>query len=175
MTSKSYKICIILILMMISACSSNRGGQGNVAILDASSRPHLEANPHMGDYIAFSEKVTNKMLFSDVAKSWEGKKPRLIVGRLVNNTDNESIRIADIHDRIQEVLLNSGLVRIVDKSATSFDYVVKSEITSTRQYGGKGDQLAHFTLQLKLFDKKGELLGQWSDDLPLAKSSRSLF
>lgn len=175
MTDLFIKVFFLIAVVMITACSSNRGGQGNVAILDPSSRPHLEANPHMGDYIAFAEKVTNKMLLSDIAKGWEGKKPRLIVGRLVNNTDNESIRIADIHDRIQEVLLNSGLVRIVDKSATSFDYVVKSEITSTRQYGGRGDQLAHFTLQLKLFDKKGELLGQWSDDLPLAKSSKGLF
>ncbi len=152
-----------------------KGEQGGVAMVDPRSRAHLQAELTMGDYLALAETVTNKMLASPFVRSWGRKKPRLIVGRLVNNTDNESIRMTDLHDRIQETILNSGLVRVVDKSATNFDYIIKSELTSTRQYGKGGQELVYFTLQLKMFTLMGELKGQWSDDIAMAKSEKSMF
>jgi len=151
------------------------GEQSNVAMVDPNSRAHLQADLTMGDYVALAENVTNKMLASKFVQSWGSKKPRLIVGILVNNTDDESIRMTDLHDRIQETIFNSGLVRVVDKSATSFDYVIKSELTSTRQYGKNGEELVYFTLQLKMFTLMGELKGQWSDDLAMAQAKKSLF
>jgi hypothetical protein len=63
---------------------------------------------------------------------------------------------------------------VVDKSATSFDYVIKSELTSTRQYGKEGKELVYFTLQLKMFTLMGELKGQWSDDLAMAQAGKSM-
>ena len=129
----------------------------------------------MADFLAFSEQVTNKMLASPFVANWGTKKPRLVVGNLLNNTHNENIRVGDLHDRIQETLLNSGLVRILDKGATSFDYIIRSEVTSTRQYGAEGKRLSHYTMQLKMFTLKGELVGQWSDDLSLAKGPRRMF
>lgn len=151
------------------------GDQGNVGIVDPQSRAHVTTDLTGGDYVALAENVTNEMLASSFVQSWGSKKPRLIVGVLVNNTDDESIRMKDVHDRIQETILNSGLVRVVDKSATSFDYVIKSELTSTRQYGDSGKELVYYTLQLKMFTIMGELKGQWSDDLAMAKGSRKIF
>lgn len=151
------------------------GDQGSVGIVDSQSRAHITTDLTGGDYVALAETVTNKMMSSKFVQSWGTKKPRLIVGILVNNTDDESIRMTDVHDRIQETILNSGLVRVVDKSATSFDYVIKSELTSTRQYGQGGKELVYYTLQLKMFTIMGELKGQWSDDLAMAKGSRSVF
>jgi hypothetical protein len=151
------------------------GQQGDVAVVDPKSRQHLQTELHMGDYLALSENVTNKMLGSPFVTSWGSSKPRLIVGTLVNNTDNENIRMRDLHDRIQEVVFNSGLVRVVDKSATSFDYVIKSELTSSRQYGSNKQELVFFTLQLKMFTLMGELKGQWSDDLSLASAGKRLY
>jgi len=177
---KIYGFMIALLLgvtaVTFNACTSmTQGRQGDVAILDAGSRAHLQTELTMGDYLAFAEKVTNKMLTSSVVQSWGSNKPKLIVGDLVNNTDNEDIRMKDVHDRIQETIFNSGLVRIVDTSATSFDYVIKSELTSTRQSGKDGQELAYFTLQLKMFKLDGEMVGQWSDDLPLGKAQKRLF
>lgn len=169
---------LIIALLGMSACQTTGGGsrqQSNVTIADPANRTHLQTELTMGDYIAFAEKVTNKMLSSGLVRKWGKKRPKLIVGRLRNNTDNENIRMKDLHDRIQETIFNSGLIRVVDKSATSFDYVIKTELTSTRQYGEKGRELAYFTMQLKMFKLDGELVGQWSDDLPLAKSGKSLF
>jgi penicillin-binding protein activator len=166
----------VVIAFLFNACASmTQGQQGDVAILDTGSRAHLQTELTMGDYIAFAEKVTNKMLTSPLVQSWGTRKPKLIVGDLVNNTDNENIRMKDVHDRIQETIFNSGLVRVVDSSATSFDYVIKSELTSTRQSGNEGQELAYFTLQLKMYKLDGELVGQWSDDLPLGKGKKRLF
>jgi len=78
----------------------------------------------------------------------------------------------DIYDRITETILGSGLVRLMDQSATSFDYVVKTELSSTRQYGNNNEELAYFKLEFKLFKIDGEMVGQWSDVLPLGKASR---
>ena len=169
---------IVVLSVAIIGCQTTptmTGQQSDVAVVDPKSRAHLQAELHMGDYLALSEKVTNKMLSSRAARKWGKKRPRLIVGILVNNTDNESIRMRDLHDRIQEIIFNSGLVRIVDKSATKFDYVIKSELTSSRQYGKDKQELVFFTLQLKMFTLMGELVGQWSDDLSLAKAKQRMF
>ncbi len=167
-------IVISTCALLATGCAQNRlGGQSRVSILDDSSRAHLEAELTIADYTAFAEKVTNKMLASRLVQSWGRKRPRLVVGRMLNNTDNESIRIQDIYDRITETILGSGLVRLMDKSATSFDYVVNTELSSTRQYGAGGEELAYFKLEFKMFKIDGEMVGQWSDVLPLGKARRN--
>jgi len=160
-------------LLMTGCAKTQLGGQSRVSILDDSSRAHLQAELTMADYTAFAEKVTNKMMVSRVVQGWGKKRPKLVVGQMKNNTDNESIRVQDIYDRITETILSSGLVRLLDKSATSFDYVVNTEISSTRQYGEGGEELAYFKLEFKMFTVDGEMVGQWSDVLPLGKARRN--
>ncbi len=160
-------------LLMTGCAQQQFGTQSRVAILDDSSRAHLQAELTMADYTAFAEKVTNKMMSSKLVQKWGRKRPRLVVGRMRNNTDNESIRIQDIYDRITETILGSGLVRLMDKSATGFDYVVNTELSSTRQYGSGGEELAYFKLEFKMFTIDGEMVGQWSDILPLGKARRN--
>lgn len=173
-------IIAISLALLLSSCVTSmsklsQGLSGGVNISDAEEAAHLRTGLTMADYKTFAEDVTNKMLKSKLVQSWGDKEPKLIVGDLVNNTDNEYIRMEDLYDRIQETILNSGLVRIVDNSATSFEYIVKTELTSTRQYGQDGEELAYYTMQMKMFTLSGELKGQWSDDLALAKGKRRLF
>lgn len=162
--------------VILAGCQSiPMGQQSDVAMVDPKGRGHLQAQLTMADYVALAEKVTNKMLASKLVQKWGKKRPKVIAAVPVNNTDNENVRMRDLHDRIQETLFGSGVMRVVDKSATSFDYVIKSELTSTRQYGKGGQELVHYTLQLKMFTLMGELKGQWSDDLAMAKSEKSMF
>jgi len=107
------------------------GQQGDVAVVDPKSRQHLQTELHMGDYLALSENVTNKMLGSPFVASWGNSK--------------------------------------------RFDYVIKSELTSSRQYGSNKQELVFITLQLKMFTLMGELKGQWSDDLSLASAGKRLY
>jgi len=165
-------ILMALPLTLIGCSVFQSGGQGDVSILDESDRAHITTALTMGDYTALAEKVTDKMLAAKLVQSWGKKKPRLVVGKLLNNTDDENIRMQDIYDRITEIILGSGLVRLLDTSATSFDYVVRSELSSTRQYGDNGEELAYYKLEFKLFKLDGEMVGQWSDVLPLGKAGR---
>lgn len=176
---KLTKITAILVSgVLFSACQTNpimTGGQSNVSIVGSGERGHLSAQLTMADYTELAETVTNKMLSSGVVQQWGNKKPRLILAKLRNNTDNESIRMQDIYDRITETLLNSGVLRLVDSSATSFEYVVRSELSSNRQYGSNGQELVGYKLELKLMTIDGEMKGQWSGMLTLAKGKRSFF
>jgi len=98
-----------------------------------------------------------------------------VVSALRNNSDDESIRMQDIYDRISETILNSGIARLMDISATEFDYVVRAELSSTRQFGKSGAELVFFKLEYKMFTLDGEMVGQWSDLLPLKQSKKSIF
>lgn len=163
-------------VVLLAGCQTNLpqfGGQSNVSVVDPGSRGHLQAELTMADYTELAEKVTNKMLASSLVQGWGSRKPRLILAKLRNNTDNENIRMADIYDRITETLLNSNTVRLVDQSATSFDYVVRSELSSNRQYGAAGEELVGYKLELKVFTISGEMKGQWSGTLTLAKGRKS--
>ncbi len=173
---KAILFSLISSAVIMTGCQSiPMGQQSGVAMVDAKGRGHLQAQLTMADYVALAEKVTNKMLVSKLVQKWGKRKPKVIAATPRNNTDNENVRMSDLHDRIQETLFNSGVMRVVDKSATSFDYIIKSELTSTRQYGKGGQELVHYTLQLKMFTLMGELKGQWSDDLAMAKSEKSMF
>ena len=167
---------LLAIAIALSACQTNpliTGGQSNVSIVGSGERGHLSAELTMADYTELAETVTNKMLSSSLVQKWGKKKPRLILAKLRNNTDNESIRMQDIYDRITETLLNSGLLRLVDTSATSFDYVIRSELSSNRQFGADGQELVGYKLELKMMTLDGEMKGQWSGLLTLAKGKRS--
>ncbi len=166
--------CVVILSLTTGCATGTLGGQGRVSILDQGTRAHLDAELTMADYTAFAETVTNKMLSSKLVQGWGNRRPRLVVVEPKNNTDNESILMTDIQDRISETILNSGIARLMDRSATEFKYVVRSELSSTRQYGANGEELAFFKLEFKLFTIEGEMVGQWSDVLPLGKSGRGM-
>ena len=159
----------LLIAYIVSGCAGQTiGGQGVVSVGDPTTRTHIKTELTAVDYLAMAENVTNKMLSSPFAQSWPEDIPRFVVGDLLNNTDNEEIRTSDIQARITETLVNSGLVRVLDVSATSFDYIISSELNSTRQVEGS-KELVYFTLIVKINTVEGEYKGQWSDDIQLNK------
>jgi hypothetical protein len=144
---------------------------------DPGTRETLQVRATTEDFKELARIVTGKFLRSPVVQEWtaNGNKPRLIVGHLVNNTDDENIRMSDVYDIIQTQLIQSGTVRILDTSATEFDYIVKTELTSTHQYEKDGQELYHLTLQSKLFKVDGELTGQWSHEVKKLREKRKMF
>ncbi len=170
----------VLSVALLSGCATtgSTGGMGmpvltghmrSVSIVDSSERIKLDTKVTLSDIIAFAENLTNKMLSTPVIAKAK-KPPRLVVGSLRQNTHDENLRVQDIQDRIQEVLLNSGAVRVLDSSATNFDYIMQSEITDIVSRAPDGQKLVDYTMKIKLFTLDGELVGQWSDDLSLFKS-----
>lgn len=169
-------------ILVLGACATpvsgpdNYGRQGRVATVDASTASRLDTRLTSADFKRFAEGITDKMLTSRQALSWAEKQPKLVVGDIANNTDDENLRVADIYDGIQERLFNAELVRVMDKSSTDFDYVVKPEVTSTNQRDAStAQELAFYTLKLKLYSLDGELIGQWSDDAAFAQGAKTWF
>lgn len=172
-------VAVGLVAVLASGCATDGQSPGGsflpmgrmqtVSIQDSSARIHLDTKVALNDIIAFSENLTNKMLSSPVFKNAK-RPPKIIVGKMRNTTHDENIRIQDIHDRIQETLFNSGLVRVLDSSATNFNYIMQTEITDTVQRAPDGQKLVDYSMKIKLFNISGELVGQWSDDLSLFKS-----
>ena len=162
-------VCLLGVFALAGCVAPMAGSQGNVSIVDSAERNKLNTNIDLSDRIAFAENLTNKMLASPIFMSAK-KQPRLVLGNIAQNTHDENLRVQDIYDRIQEVLLNSGQVRVLDPSATSFDYIVNPEITSIVSRAGDGRKKVDYSMKLKLYDLRGELKGQWSDDLSLFKA-----
>lgn len=163
---------------LLSGCSTSyiatpvattSGHMQSISIVDSAERIKLDTKVSLSDIIAFAENLTNKMLSSNVIAKAKNK-PRIVVGSLKQNTHDENLRIQDVHDRIQEVLFNSGAVRVMDRSSTNFDYIMQSEITDIVTRAPDGQKLVDYTMKIKLFSLSGELVGQWSDDLSLFKS-----
>lgn len=170
----------LMFFCTLQGCSSNGqsyGQQGTIGIIDSGSRAHIDSRVllTLADFKAFAENVTTKMMTSSLVQGWGNKRPKLVLGHIENNTYDDNLRMEDMYDQIQEVILNSGLVRIVDATALNFDYIVKTTMTENRQSNGNGEKLVSYTLQLKMFTLDGEIVGQWSDDLTMAKAARPLF
>ena len=170
--SQSFIIATFTAVFMAGCTGLDTGSGSGVSVLDQNTRAHVDTDLTMADYTAFAENVTNKMLSSRLVQNWGNKRPKLIVAKLRNNTDDESIRMQDVYDRITETILNAGVARLLDTSAVDFDYVVRTEMSSTRQYGDRGEELVFFKLEFKLFTIEGEMVGQWSDVLPLGKAKK---
>ncbi|MBL3598297.1 MAG: hypothetical protein JMN25_00335 [gamma proteobacterium endosymbiont of Lamellibrachia anaximandri] len=174
------KRALALSIMMVAGigmtgCVTTTGGQSKVAVADIDSRAHQEPDLNMGDLMAFAENVTNKMLTDRKLKGWHKKKPKLVVGKILNNTDDPNLNVADMTDRIVEVIFNAEMAKIVDQSAEEFNYILRSEISSNRQYGEKGKQLVEYRMTMKIFTVDGEMVGNWSDRFNLAKAERNMF
>ena len=107
----SVALVMVLGCSMISPAQAFLGlgkkKEDRVSIGDSNARTHLETELTIGDLMAFAETVTNKMLASPRLSDWASKPPRLILGSLVNNTDNPNLRVNDMYDRIVEGLSRS--------------------------------------------------------------------
>ena len=160
MNTRLFLVCAATSSLLLAGCAttgSNSSGSTfapaifghsrTVSIVDSSDRNKLDTKISLSDIIAFAENLTNKMLASPVIAKAK-KPPRIVVGTLRQNTHDENLRVGDIQDRIQEVLFNSGAVRVLDSSANNFDYIMRAEITDIVQRAPDGGDLTALVMQL---------------------------
>lgn len=164
----------LLLAFATSGCMPSEHGSTfgrftSISVVDSSERIKLDTKITLSDIIVFAENMTNKMLQSSVFVNAK-RPPRIIVTAIRNNTHDENLRVKDVHDRIMEVMFNSGKVRVLDESALNFNYVMQSELTDIVTRSSDGQKLVDYTMKIKLYDLYGELKGQWSDDLSLFKN-----
>ncbi len=161
-------------LFGLSGCATSTQPKSRVGYGDTDERDLIRVGVTMTDLKELAGTVAQKFLRSPQVQSW-GTKPRVVLGKLVNNTDDESIQMSDLSDLVTNLVLGSGLVRVLDVTADDFDYILKQSLTSKRQYGKDDNQVLHFTMQMKLYSLDGELVGQWSHDIKQTQAARSTF
>jgi len=169
--------CVVAISVLTSGCVTTGGTpQGRVSMTDSSERAHLESKLNMTDLMSSAERLTDKMLSSDAITSWGDKRPRLIVGKIRNRSDIDNIPEEELYERVQSIIIESGVARVVDTSATNFDYILTGVIGSTTQRGEDGQEQRQFRITLKMSSIDGELLGSWQDtSKSFMKAKRPLF
>jgi len=166
---------VFFLLFFVIGCSTQRQ-QGRVSIIDSASRSHIKTTLTLADFKAFAENITMEMLDDPEIIAWGDRKPKLIVGDLENNTSNDNLRVEDIYKHIRRVIKRSGIARIVHKSATDFDYIIRTVITSNTQHDrATGIKQVSYSLSLEMTSVDGELIGDWADDLKLGRSARKFF
>jgi hypothetical protein len=176
--------CIVLVSSagLFSGCAqipTSIGQQSNVSMVQDGERAHLKDKLTAEDYVALAGEVTEKMLSSAEVQAWskKGHKPLLVISVPENTTTDASIITEDLQDEIISKILDSGASRVIDENslASSYDYIIKTTITSTTQKGDGGSKLTYYTCKLQLFSLRGERLGQWHDKIGMATAKRSFF
>ena len=181
-TAVNYIIGIVIVLSF-GGCATpmptSIGQQSNVGMIDEGERVHLTDKITAEDMTALAGKVTEKMLSSDETQAWlgRGEKPLLVVAVPENTTHDANIITEDLQDEIISKILDSGVARVIDENnlTSSYDYILKTTITSTSQKGEGGSKVTYYTTKLQLFSLNGERLGQWHDKVGLTKAPRSFF
>ncbi len=108
-------------------------------------------------YIQLADEVTQTLLDSPAyqAKTTSGRKPRIVIGDIRNNTDDEGVRVEDIFNEIRNVLVTSGTARLFAPDELNADLIIAPDLTSVRILQNGRYQWCT-TLQLTLTTVTGE-------------------
>lgn len=122
----------------------------------APKKPVVPVDPRP-TYVQLADEVTQKLLDSPAyqAKTTSGRKPRIVIGDIRNNTDDEGVRVEDIFAEIRNVLVSSGTARIFAPDELNADLIIAPDLTSARVVTGGRPQRCT-TLQLTLTTVTGE-------------------
>jgi len=128
------------------------------------------------DFVALASRVTEQMLSSEVVQHWK-RRPLIVVAVPQNTTHDANIITEDLQDEIIRKILDAGIARVIDESdiPVHYDYILKTTITDTVQYGAGGSKLTCYTCKLQLFTIIGERVGEWHDRMCLEKGPRTFF
>lgn len=175
-------LVVLILALYFSGCAqtpTSIGMQSNVSLVEDGERVHLKDKLTSEDYIALASAVTEKMLGSREVQSWstKGKKQVLVVAVPENTTHDANIITEDLQDEIISKILDAGIARVIDESSlsSSYNFILKTTITSTTQRGDGGSKLTYYTCKLQLFSLRGERIGQWHDKVGMATAKRSFF
>ena len=153
-----------LLMLLVSGCVTTGGvPQGNVAMVDTSERAHLDNRLNMTDLMSAAEKLTTEMMLSPQIEEWGNSRPKLIVGRIHNRSEDDLIPEEELYHSVKSIIVNSGVARIVSEDATDFDYIMKGTLNDTVETNLKGAELKLYRITLELYSIDGEMIGSWHD------------
>jgi hypothetical protein len=143
----------------------NPGRRGAVALTAAFALTAVTAHaaPPPADtrdiYTQMADEVADKVMATPVfqAKIGGGRKAKIVIGDVTNNSDDEGIRVEDIFNEIRNQIVSSGTARLFAPGELNVDFIISPELTSrVRQDGGRRRRC--FTLNVTVSTAAGELI-----------------
>jgi hypothetical protein len=135
-----------------------------LAIAAAAPAAHAAPHPPPVDIFAnLADEVAGKMLASPAfqAKEDGGRKVKIVIGDVRNNSNSEDVRVDDIFNDIRNQIVNAGTTRLFAPGELSVDFIISPELTS-RVLMDRGRPVTCFTLQLSLSTPSGEFVAAHS-------------
>ena len=116
-------------------------------------------------FTGMADEVAAKMLASPAfqAKTGSGRKARIVIGDVTNNSDDEGIRVDDIFNEIRNQIVGAGTARLFAPGELNVDFIIAPELTSIMRPDEHGRRRRCFTLQLTLTTVSGEFVGAHSE------------
>jgi len=95
------------------------------------------------------------------AKTGSGRKVRIVIGDVTNDTDNDGVRVDDLSNEIRNQIVGAGVARLFAAGAIDVDFIISPELTSTMRDDGHGRRRC-YTLNLTLSTASGEFVAATS-------------
>jgi hypothetical protein len=92
------------------------------------------------------------------ARTEGGRKVKIVIGDVINNTDQEGIRVEDIFTTIRNQIVSAGTTRLFAPGELNVDFVIAPELTSSTIADAKGRRQRCYMLNLTLTKPSGEFV-----------------
>lgn len=133
-----------------------------LAVMLLSSQPATAAPKDQGPPQDFFALLANdaavQVLASPVfqARTDGGRKVKIVIGDVINNSDDEGVRVEDLFNEIRNQIVSAGTTRLFAPGELNVDFVIAPELTSSIATDAKGRRQRCFTLNLTLTKPSGE-------------------
>ena len=124
----------------------------------------------INQFVQMSEQLANDFVASDAFLTLASaeEKPRIVLGDIENYSDNENIFVGDMRQKMRQIMVNTGVVRVFDAGIDDFDYILSPVLnSSTLRAGGIIERT--YTLGMTVTTIEGEYIGEYSVDRVFAE------
>ncbi len=90
------------------------------------------------------------------AQAEGGRKVKIVIGDVINNSDNEGVRVEDLFNEIRNQIVSAGTTRLFAPGELNVDFVIAPELTSSIATDARGRRQRCYTLNLTLTKPSGE-------------------
>jgi len=152
-----------VLMLFLNGCSLYQENNKTI-IYTIDPLDHCSGSCIYVDYLDFAERVTHKMLRSQVLESLKQNKAKVRVGRVENNSQLDKKNALAIYEIIVETILNTKELRVMAPSADSYDYTLNIELSKI-QKTSSNNKLIIQKLELMLKAPNGKIIGHWSETI----------
>ena len=165
------KLSILPVAAVLAACEAggvmSAGGYGprEVEAYQTTGAAGGATGIGINQFVQMSEHLANDFVasqaFLELASADE--KPRVVLGDIENYTDNENIFVGDMRQKMRQIMVNTGVIRVFDPGITEFDYIL-SPVLNSSTLRDSGVTERSYTLGMTLTTIEGEYIGEYSVD-----------